>query len=97
MKTLDAFSKPNLTHIQSFYVVAKHGSLGAAVRAGGRSLATLGRHITALEKELSIADASVGAGITFSWAFDDTGTAGMSRASGGIKGSSLSLSANWTF
>ena len=54
MKSLDAFSKPNLTHIQSFYVVAKHGSLGAASRAGGGSLATLSRHITALEKELKV-------------------------------------------
>ena len=39
--------------------------------------------------------------VGFSYAADDsmniTGTAGMSRASGGIKGSSLSLSANWTF
>tara|TARA_B100000795_G_scaffold229992_1_gene187268 strand:+ start:1060 stop:1254 length:195 start_codon:yes stop_codon:yes gene_type:complete len=39
--------------------------------------------------------------VGFNYAADDsmniTGTAGMSRASGGIKGSSLSLSANWTF
>ena len=39
--------------------------------------------------------------VGFSYAADDsmniTGTAGMSRASGGIKGSSLSLSANWEF
>ena len=54
MESLNAVSKPNLAHIQSFYVVAKHGSLGAAARAGGVSLATLGRHITALEKELKV-------------------------------------------
>ena len=54
MPAIDAVSKPNLTHIQSFYVVAKHGSLGAAARAGGGSLATLGRHITALEQELKV-------------------------------------------
>ena len=53
-ESLDASSKPNLNHIQSFYVVAKHGSLGAAARAGGGSLATLGRHINALEKELNV-------------------------------------------
>ena len=39
--------------------------------------------------------------VGFSYAADDsmniTGAAGMSRASGGIKGSSLSLSASWTF
>ena len=54
MGLLDAVPKPNLVHIQSFYVVAKHGSLGAAARAGGSSLATLGRHINALEKELNV-------------------------------------------
>lgn len=54
MKLLDAASKPNLNHVQSFYVVAKHGSLGAAARVSGVSLATLGRHITALEKELKV-------------------------------------------
>ena len=39
--------------------------------------------------------------VGFSYAANDsmniTGAAGMSRASGGIKGSSLSLSASWTF
>lgn len=54
MKSLDVLSKPNLTHIQSFYAVAKHGSLRAASRAGGGSLATLSRHITALEKKLKV-------------------------------------------
>ena len=54
MRAINAASTPNLTHVQSFYVVAKHGSLGAAARASGGSLATLGRHITALEKELKV-------------------------------------------
>ena len=39
--------------------------------------------------------------VGFNYAADDsmniTGTAGMSRASGGISGSSVSLSANWMF
>ena len=35
MKPLNAVAKPNLAHIQSFYVVAKHRSFGAAARTGG--------------------------------------------------------------
>ena len=54
MRSPLAVGRPNLTHIQPFYAVAKHGSLGAAARADGGSLATLSRHITALENELNV-------------------------------------------
>lgn len=50
MKNSDSRSPPSLIHIQSFHSVAKHGSLGAAVRADGGSVPTLSRHISALEE-----------------------------------------------
>jgi DNA-binding transcriptional LysR family regulator len=45
---------PKLQLIQSFSQVAEHGSLAATVAAVGGSLATLSRHVSALEAELGV-------------------------------------------
>ena len=45
---------PNLTHIQSFYAVAREGSIAAATSAGAGTRATLSRHIGSLESEMSV-------------------------------------------
>ena len=45
---------PNLLHIQSFYAVAKEGSIAAATALGLGTRATLSRHIAKLENEMGI-------------------------------------------
>ena len=45
---------PNLLHIQSFYAVAREGSIAAATASGAGSRATLSRHIASLESEMSV-------------------------------------------
>lgn len=42
------------THVRAFALVAKHGSLSKAARAGGLSQPTLGRQINALERSLGV-------------------------------------------
>ena len=45
---------PNLAHIQSFYAVAREGSIAAATSAGAGARSTLSRHIALLESEMSV-------------------------------------------
>ena len=45
---------PNLSHIQSFYAVAREGSIAAATSVGAGSRSTLSRHIGLLESEMSV-------------------------------------------
>ena len=45
---------PKLQLIQSFALVAEHGSIAASVKARGGSPATLSRHISTLEAELGV-------------------------------------------
>ena len=45
---------PDLSHIQSFYAVAKEGSIAAATALGLGTRATLSRHIAKLEDEMGI-------------------------------------------
>lgn len=54
MRKATSITSAHLPQIQSFYAVAKHGSLGAAARAGGGSIPTLSRHITMLERDFNI-------------------------------------------
>jgi len=74
----------------------QRSSLQKGKTAGYTNNGTAGSH-TDTSGAATYASATVG----FNYAADDsmniTGTAGMSRASGGISGSSVSLSANWTF
>ena len=45
---------PNLSHIQSFYSVAREGSIAAATSAGAGARSTLSRHIGLLESEMNV-------------------------------------------
>ena len=45
---------PNLLHIQSFYAVAREGSITAATAVGAGTRATLSRHIASLESEMNV-------------------------------------------
>ena len=45
---------PNLSHIESFYAVAKEGSIMAATSVGAGTRSTLSRHIASLESEMGV-------------------------------------------
>ena len=50
---LKIINPPNLEHLKSFYNVCTAGSIAAAVNETGIPRATLGRHITSIETDLS--------------------------------------------